>query len=103
MAADMHVEGQGLGAQQMVVNCGDFEAALEQLGHDGIDLGLKQHKITHHHRGTVHRLESDPAYKREGRPDRQTVKRHLKVGAWKAIASPAAAAGDLPNVALILA
>ena len=33
VAADMHVERRGAGAQQMIVHGGDLEAALDQLEH----------------------------------------------------------------------
>ena len=69
VTADMHVEGRRVGAQQMVVDRRDFEAVLDQLGHDRIDLGLKQHEIAHHHRAAMRRLESRPAAERQRRPD----------------------------------
>ena len=65
MTTDMHVEGRGACAQQVVVDRGYFQAALDQFRHDRIDLGFQQHEITHHHGPAMHRLERDPAAKRE--------------------------------------
>ena len=47
MAADMHVEGRRAGAQQMIVDGGDLEAACDHLGHHRVDLGLQQHEVAH--------------------------------------------------------
>ena len=76
--ADVHVEGRRVGAQQMIVDRGDVEAALDQLGHHRIDLGLQQHQIAHHHGAAMHRLERDPAAEREGRLDGDAVERDLR-------------------------
>ena len=96
VAADVHVERQGRAAQHVIVDRGDLEAALDQLGHDRIDLGLEQHEIAHHHRAAVHRLERDPAAERECRPDGDAVERHLQVGARKAVAMDVAGYGGGP-------
>ena len=61
MTAYVHVERFRIGAQQMIVNRGDIDAAVEQLCHDRIDLGLEQHEVAHHHGAAVSRLECDPA------------------------------------------
>src|SRR6266550_2852063 len=58
--ADMQVKGHRLGAQQVVVNCRDLEAAFLELTDDGIDLGAEQYEIAHHHRHVAHRLEGRP-------------------------------------------
>ena len=50
VTADMHVERQRVGAQQVIMHGGDLEAVRDQLGHHRIDLGLEQHEIAHHHR-----------------------------------------------------
>ena len=74
----MHVESRGVGAQQMIVDRRDVEAALDQLGHDRIDFGLQQHEIAHHHGTAMRGLECDPAAKRERRLDGDAVERHLR-------------------------
>jgi len=41
MSAEMHVESQRLGAEQVIVERCDFNATFEELGHYWADLGLK--------------------------------------------------------------
>ena len=86
MAADMHVERRGAGAQQVIVHGGDLEAAFDQLEHHRIDLGLQQHEIAHDHGAAMRRLERDPAAKRQRRLDGDAVERHGQIGARKAVA-----------------
>src|SRR6266576_1579553 len=86
MAADMHVKGLWIGAQQMVVNCGDLDALVEQLGHDRIDFGFEQHQVAHHHCAAGRRLECDPATESECGPDCNTIDSHLKIGSREAVA-----------------
>ena len=83
--AHMHVEGGGARPQQVIVHRRDLDTAFDQLRHDGVDLGLQQHEIAHDHRAAVHRLEGHPAAEREGRLDGDAVKRHLEIGARKAV------------------
>ena len=78
VTADMHVEGGRTGAQQVVMDCGDVEAVLDHLRHDGFDLGFQQHQIAHHHDFVTHGLECDPAAERQSGFDRDTVERHLR-------------------------
>src|SRR5215471_5546670 len=85
MPADMHVEGQRLCTQQVVVDSCDIDAAFDQLGHDWIDFALKQYEVAHHHRHVPHRLERGPAAESERRADRHAVERHLQVGSRKAV------------------
>src|SRR5262252_10902602 len=91
MSADMHVERQWLGAQQVIVDRGNIHAAFDQLGHNWADLGLEQHKVAHHHGHITHRLESDPAAERKCRSDRHAVECDLQVRSWKAVAMNGAA------------
>ena len=86
MAADMHVEGGGRGAQDMIVDGGDLEAAVEQLGHDGRDLGFEKHEVAHQHGFTAHRGERDPAAQCQRRFDGHAVERHLQIGPRQAVA-----------------
>ena len=71
----------------------DLEAALDQLRHHRVDLGLQEHEIAHDHRHVPHRLERDPAAERERGPDRDAVERYLQVGARKSVAVNGAADG----------
>src|SRR5712691_9457939 len=94
MPADVHIEGLWVGAQQVIVYGRNLYAALEQLGHDRIDLGLEQHQVAHHHRFAVSRLECSPAAERQRRLDSDAVDRYLQIGSRKAVAvtSPVTAA-----------
>ncbi len=98
MSADMHVERQRFGAQQVIVNRGDLHAAFEQLGHDWVNLALEQHQVTHRHGHVItHRLEGDPSDERKGRPDRHAVERHLEIRTGEAIAMNGAADRARPS------
>jgi hypothetical protein len=44
MPADVHVVRRGIAAQHVVVDRGDLDAVLDQLGHDRVDLGVEQHE-----------------------------------------------------------
>ena len=72
----MHVEGRGIGAQQMVVDGGDLKPAFDQLGHDRIDFGFKQHEVAHNHRAAMRWLERNPAAERQRRFDGDAIERH---------------------------
>ena len=99
VAADMHVERCGIGAQQVVVNRRDLDAAVDHFGHDRIDLGFQQHQVAHRHRFAVHRLERDPAAERQRWPDGDAIQRHRQIGARKSIAMDIAGDGRLsPNI-----
>ena len=86
MSADVHVECRRIAAQNVIVNGGDLEAVLDQLGHHWVDLGLEQHEVPHHHCAAMRGLECGPAAERQCRPNGDTVKRHLQVAAREAIA-----------------
>ena len=101
VAADMHVERRGARAQQVIVNGGDLEPALDQLRHDRIDLGFQQHEVAHHHGLAMHRLERDPAAERQRRLDGDAVERHGEIGARKSIAMHVAGDGRLPAEDLV--
>ena len=85
VAADMHVEGRRTRAQQVIVDGGDVEAALDHLCHHRFDLGLQQHQIAHRHDFATHGLERDPAAERQRRLDRHAVERHGEIGTRKAV------------------
>ena len=93
MSANMHVERQRLGAQQVIVNSRDFKATFHKLGHDRVDLALQQHEVAHGHRHVPHRLERDPAAQRQRWPDSDAVKRDLEVAAREAVTMNGAADG----------
>ena len=86
MAADMHVEGRRIGAQQMIMDGRDIETVLDHLRHDGLDLGFQQHEIAHRHHFAAHGLERHPAAERERGFDGDAIERHGEVGARKTIA-----------------
>ena len=86
MAADVQIERHRFGAQQMVVDRRDFEAARLQLADHGIDLAAQQDQIAHDHRTIMHRLERRPAAKRQTGLDSDIIDLHLQVGPRKAIA-----------------
>ncbi len=90
VALDVHVERHGLGAQQVVVQRADLDAAFLELAHDRGHLVLRQHEIAHDHGLRIHRLEGDPAAERKARPERHAVERHFEVGAREAHAVDAA-------------
>ena len=100
VAADMHVEGRGIGAQQMIVNGGNLDAAFDQLGHYGIDFGFEEDEIAHCHRAVMHRLEGDPSAQGQGWLDGDAIERYRKIGAGKAVTMNVARyAGFLSNAA----
>ena len=101
VAADVHVEGRGRGAQQVIVDRGDLEPVLDQLGHHRVDLGFEQHEVAHDHRAAVRRLERHPAAERECRLDGHAVERHLQVGARKAVAVDIAGHCRAPSHGLV--
>jgi hypothetical protein len=86
VATDMHVEGRRTCPQQVVVDRRDLQAVLDHFRHDGVDLSFEQHEITHDHCPAVHRLERDPAAKREPRLDGHAVERDVEVGPRESIA-----------------
>jgi hypothetical protein len=58
---DMHVHGHGFGAQQVIVQRRDPDAAVLELLHHAVDLVLGHDEIAHYHRLIAGRLESEPA------------------------------------------
>ena len=86
MPMNVHVKRGRVGAQQMIVQRGDVDAALKQLCHHRLNLGLGQHKIAHDERAIGYRLEAKPAAERQRRLDGHAVDGHLKVAARNAVA-----------------
>ena len=86
MAANMHVERGGAGSQQVIVDGGYLEPALDHLEHDRIDFGFEEHEVAHHHGLSLNRLERDPAAERQRRLDGDAVERHGEIGARKTVA-----------------
>src|SRR5215472_10232054 len=82
----MHVKSRRIGAQKMVVNSGDIETAVNELGHYRLDLGFEQDEIAHNHGLAAHPLKCDPATERQSRLNAHAVDRDVKVAARKAIA-----------------
>src|SRR5439155_9352823 len=69
--------------EKMVVKCGHIDSIIEKRRHDGIHFLLKQHKIAHHHVGSVTGFgQSDPAAESEWRRRRESLDRHLQIVAW---------------------
>jgi hypothetical protein len=87
MPADMHIIGWWIGAQQMVMNGCNDNAARHHLLHDRVDLVFKQDEIAHHHGLAFHLIERDPAGKGERRLDRHAVDGDVEVGARKGVES----------------
>ena len=85
MSTDMHVEGFRVGAQQMIVDRRNVDAAFEQLSHGRIDFGFEQDQVAHHHRFAAPRLEGGPAAERQRGFDCDAVDRHLKIGSRKTV------------------
>ena len=90
MALVVHVHHCRLGAQQMVVDGGDFHALLDQLLHHRIHFFLQQHQIAHHHGLLTAFLERQVAAERERRLDLHAVERHREITAPYADAIDAA-------------
>ena len=86
MTADVHVKRRGTTSQHVIVDRSDLKTVLDQLRHDGIDLGLQQHEIAHHHRSAVGRLERNPTTERQCWSYGHTVERYLEIGAREAVA-----------------
>ena len=96
MTADMHVEGRGRGAQQVVMHRRDLEAALQQLHHHRIDLGFEQNEVAHDHGAAMRRHERDPAAERQGRLDGDAVQRHVEIAARETVTVNLAGHGRRP-------
>ena len=90
VAHHVHVHGRGLGAQQVIMERGDIDAAFFELLHHGVHLVLQQDEIAHHHRCIVDRLEGQPTTEREAGFERDTVEAHLQIRARQADAVDAA-------------
>jgi len=52
----------------------------------GLDLGLEEHEVTHHHRFAAHRQECSPATQCQRWLDGDTVQCHLQVGPREPVA-----------------
>src|SRR5690348_1027654 len=90
----------------MIMNRGNVETALDELGHYRLDLGFEQDQIAHHHGLAAHSLaahslaahslaahslathtfECDPAAKRKRRLNAHAVERDVKIAAWETVA-----------------
>ena len=86
MTGDVHVEGRRVRPQQVIMHGGDLETARDHFGHDRIDLGVQEHKVSHDHGTAMRGLECDPAAERQCRLDRHSVQRHREIRARKAVA-----------------
>jgi hypothetical protein len=63
MPSYMHEPDCRAGAQKMVMKRRYLDTTFKQLSHDGIDLGISQHQIAHHHRAVVSRRKRNVATK----------------------------------------
>jgi hypothetical protein len=86
VSRDVHIEGFGIGTEQVVMDGGNLEAARDHLGHDRVYLRVQQDKIAHDHGAAVGGLECDPAAECQCRLDRHAVQSDRKIAAWKSIA-----------------
>ena len=86
VSMNVHEKRRWIRAHQMVVNRSNFDATLQELAHDGIDLGLGEHEVTHDQRTVVDRLEAEPSAQRQSRFDCNAVERYLQIAVRKAVA-----------------
>jgi len=49
VTVNVHEEDSGLFPKEMVVKRGNFQSAVEQGGHDRVDLLLQEDEVAHHH------------------------------------------------------
>jgi len=70
MPADMHVEGRGRRAKNVVVDAVISRPPSSSLVITGVISVFEKHEIAHHHRLAPHRRKRDPAAQRQGRFDR---------------------------------
>ena len=77
----MHVERRRIAAQHVIVDGGDLDPVLDQLGHHRIDFGLEQDEVAHDHRLVANLLERRVGA--EGKPcfHRDTLHRDGEVSA----------------------
>src|SRR5262245_35317701 len=85
MSSDMHIESWRICAQQVVVNRGDLQSAIDQLRHHWIDFGFQKDEIAHNHGATMHGLERNPAAEGKCRFDGDTIKRHREIASRKTV------------------
>ena len=81
----------------MIMHRCNFDPALDQFRHHGIDLGFEENEIAHDHCAVMHRLEGHPSAERERRLDRDAVEGHRKIGARKAVSVHVAGDGRLSS------
>lgn len=93
----MHVEGWRARAQQVVVHGGHLQAFGEEFRHHGIDLGLGQNEIAHHHGLVAHGREGDPSAQGEAGLELDTVKADLEIEPRKAVTVNRAADSGGPS------
>src|SRR5436309_63166 len=74
----------------------NVDTALEQLGHDWIDLRIEQYQVSHDHRLGLHRHERHPATQRQRGLDCNAINRDLEIGSWKAVPMYLAGNGPAP-------
>jgi hypothetical protein len=82
----MHVKRRRVGAQQVVVQGGHLQALRQELAHHRIDLSFGEDQVAHHHRFVAHRLEGDPAAKREAWLDRHAIERDIEIATGQPVA-----------------
>src|SRR6267154_1448914 len=78
-AVEVHVHGCGRGAQQMVVQRRDLDAALDEFLHHGVDLFMQEHEVAHHHCLAAHFLECEIGAQGKSGSDRDLVEGDLQV------------------------
>ncbi len=79
----VHVHGRRFGAQQVVVQGGDLEAAGLQLRHYRVDLRMGQDQVAHDHGLVPHGLEGDPGAQSEAGLQRHAIEGHRQVRPWQ--------------------
>jgi hypothetical protein len=76
---------------------GHLKPLCKQLAHHWIDLAFGEDEVAHHHRFVPHRLEGEPAAKREGGFEGHPVERNGEVAAGQPIAMYIARYGSRPG------
>ena len=87
MRSYVHVHGAGRRPQQVVVERGDGESALQKAGHHGVHFLVREHKIAHYHHVVAHRLKRGPGAERQRRLYRDAIQDNAQVGARKSVAT----------------
>jgi hypothetical protein len=84
MRHEMHVHDRRHRTQQMLVEGGDFVAAVRQALHHRADLRLGQHEIAgREHAAVRHRIECGERAQREGGIETDSIQAHREVGTGK--------------------